>query len=173
MAFSVSSIEFVKFPLSIQAGCVALFYVWIGNLIKTYRIVDLVEYVLKKHNYLIYFIIVLWGISICLTNVDYGMCSIGCGPINVFVSVIISVILLIFLRHNELPIIVGKLIGSHTLSILCGHFTVHYIFYNFGWPAKLLPFFPTLNLLIEFCCELVSAFLMANFYLRLGLQKSR
>ena len=171
VALSVGSIDYVKLPLSIQAGCIALFYVWIGNLIKTYRIVDKVEVVLKNNKSFIFLVLLFWGASIALTNVDYGMCQIGFGPVNVFVSVLISIVLLIVIKHNELPAIVGKLIGSHTLSILCGHFTIHYIFYNFGWPARLLPFSPVFNLILEYSCELLGAFLLAGLYMSIGLQK--
>lgn len=171
IALTVGSIKFVKIPLSIQAGCIALFYVWIGNLIKTYRMVDVVEGLLRKSKIIIIFVLLLWCISVCLANVDFGMCRIGCGPVNMFVSVLISIVLLVALKNVKLPTYVGRIIGVHTLSILCGHFTIHYIFYNFGWPAKQLPFSPIVNLLLEYSCELIGAFLMAGFYVSVGLLK--
>ena len=153
LAFSVITIDYVKFPLSIQAGCIALFFIWIGQMIKEYNYIEVVEKVIKNSYYISLFGFLLWGGSIYITVADFGMCRIGCGPINVFVSIYISLIILCILKNVELPNFVGDAIGTHTLSILCGHFTLHYIFYTFGWPAKCFPFSPIINLIIEYLME--------------------
>lgn len=61
LAFSVITIDYVKFPLSIQAGCIALFFIWIGQMIKEYNYIEVVEKVIKNSYYISLFGFLLWG----------------------------------------------------------------------------------------------------------------
>ena len=164
MSIAIFTKYYINLPLSFQSGLFALLYVWIGNTIREYDVLCLFEKHINKNRMFIFSILTLWGISIIAGKLDVGMCKPGYGPINILSSIFICVTILYFYKRHTWNVPLIDYLGTHTLHILCGHFTIHYVFYNFGWPARFLQFYPIVNLIIEYCIELVGAILLGVLF---------
>ena len=152
---SYCSVRIIRLPFSIQAGMSATLFLWIGNKIRQFSVVDTVS----KSYIIIGCMFIVWFACILKGGVSISHCVYSLGLISVLGA--ISASLLIFCAFKEYPALSclgeGKM-GQHTLLILCIHEVCLYYQLVYGNPFVLLPYNHVVNLLIEFMTYIFVAF---------------
>ncbi len=141
---SLESIRVVEIPFSFQAGMVAILYVYIGKLVKEFRILDIVHSTSPRFKSSVYCFWIV--VSLCTSGVDIGSGYLGFGIVGLTMSLIGSFIVMDVCRQFNLRM---RWIGRNTLSILAAHIVVCNCLTLFGWHAETLPFAPLVNMLLE------------------------
>ena len=149
------SARLVRMPFSIQAGCLAVPYLYAGYEMREHGIVAL----FCQSRALVGWFAVCWLSSIVLDGTfEFGSLLLG-GPITFLVTFIAPVVVLCGCKFCGLK---GGWIGRSTLAIFCAHVMVDdCVFRNFGNPFVHLTASPLVNLAIVFVGELVCALCLA------------
>ena len=134
----------MEIPFSFQAGMVAILYVYIGKLVKEFRILDIVHSTSPRFKYSVYCFWIV--VSLCTSGVDIGSGYLGFSIVGLTMSLIGSFIVMDVCRQFNLRM---RWIGCNTLSILAAHIVVCNCLTLFGWHAETLPFAPLVNMLLE------------------------
>lgn len=158
--FGIFSSRIISFPWSIQSGCCAVIYLYIGSLIKKYDL-------LSKHITWISVVVLICIVLLCVIGGGIAMnaCSFAQGLISVIASVTVCIALFSLLKRTKFS---GGWTGRNTLCLMCGNQIVDYLnyFYHAGDFFKHLTHFSVLNFLIEFLVCLFLSYLFGLFFYR-------
>lgn len=154
-ALGVLSARLVRLPFSIQAGCLAVPYFYVGREMRDRGIVEL----LCKSRPIVGWLAVCWLSSILLDGTfEFGSLLLG-GPIAFLFTFIAPLIVLCGCKMCGLK---GGRIGRSTLAIFCAHVLVDdCAFRNFGNPFVHWTGNAFVNLAIVFAGELACALCLA------------
>ena len=119
-SFALASIRYVEFPFSIQAGMLAMMFVYIGTLVKKYQLINVLFTISPTTKVLVccFWLIV----SACTGGVDIGSSSIGfsiLGLLNSLFGFFITIGICIRFKLRF------EWIGRNTIYILAGHILVY------------------------------------------------
>jgi hypothetical protein len=134
----------VEISFSFQAGMVAILYMYIGKLVKEFRLLDIVHSTSPRFKCLVYCFWIV--ISLSTSGVDVGSSSLGFGIVGLTMSLIGSFIVMDVCRQINLRM---RWIERNTLCILAAHIVICNCLTLFGWHAETLPFAPLANMLLE------------------------
>ena len=152
---SYCSVRIIRLPFSIQAGISATLFLWIGNKIRQFAVVDTA----CKSFAIIGSMFAVWLICIVKGGVSVSHCVYGLGLISVLGAISASLLIFcVFKKYPALSGLGGGKIGQHTLLILCIHEVCLYYQFIYGNPFALLPYNHMVNLLIEFVLYVFIAF---------------
>ena len=158
-AYSYLSIKAVRLPFSMQAGFSAVFYLYIGDNIREYRIVD------KMHdvpNYMLIFATMLVIVSAFgIGHITLSACNYGGHPVvQILVSIIGSLLVLRLCKIWD-NCFMAK-IGAWSLYLLCGHALRGSFFQLTGIDMKEMSFTPFVNFMIEIVIQTLFAFMVGK-----------
>ena len=157
-SFGMFSSRFIILPWSIQSGCCAVIYLYIGNLIRKY---DLLNKKLSWESILILIGLVLF------CSFKGGIAMNACVYEQGFISVIASVAscLAVFFIINKTGF-VGGWTGRNTLCLMCGNQIVDYLnyFYRAGSVFKDITHISIVNFLCEFVVCLLLTYLFGFIF---------
>ena len=152
--FGMFSSRLITLPWSIQSGCCAVIYLYVGSLIKEYDL-------LSKHITLISVVVLICIVLLCVVGggIALNACSFGQGLISVMASVTVCIALLSLLKRIKFS---GGWTGRNTLCLMSGNQIVDYLnyFYHAGDYFKHLTQYSVLNLLTEFLACLILTYML-------------
>lgn len=164
VSFSLISIDFIEFPFSLQAGMLALLFIYVGTKIKEYQWVNRVQTIspFMKACTFCFWVIVTVGKG----GVDLGSSNLGFSIVG-FVNSLFAFFIVISLcvKYN----CKGGWLGRNTLYVLAAHILTYEYFKAFGWETTMLSYSPLINLFIEIIinitCSLSGGYLLSKMQL--------
>lgn len=166
--FSSLSLSVIKLPFSIQAGIGAVIFLFIGECVRNYNIIDRLNHfplILKVALFLTWLIPMYKGALVGMPVMLYtkGIISFICAVAGSIVLMNMSKIFTYF----------GGRYGKYTLSLLCAHSIAWNCFYYFGNPFVGIISGSNIivNFLIEFLCQVLIAVLGSILLTKLPISK--
>ena len=158
-ALAYFSIQKIRLPFSFQAGCSAVFYLWVGDMVKSYSFMEKMERFKKvtiSAATLIWITSVVFAGGVSISVLDFGNLY-GLSIIKLPVSVIASCLVIYAVKAIHLS---GGWIGTSTLYILCGHKLVTTTMGATHVNWNLLSFASPANFMIEAIIQILCALLL-------------
>ena len=152
------SVSFIRLPFSLQAGCSAVLYIWIGEQIRQHNAIE-------RYSQIGVFAtiatLVLW--LLCIKDgkvLIMAICFYPNGLLSVIVSVAVTLFFICAIKRFDLK---GGWIGQHTLLILCVHSTILYFKRIFGVSLSIIPMKAIYTLLLEIAIQISAALIISYF----------
>lgn len=151
--FSSLSLSVIKLPFSIQAGIGAVIFLFIGECVRNYNIIDRLNHfplIFKIALFLTWLIPMYKGALVGMPIMLYtkGIISFICAVAGSIVLMNMSKIFTYFWGY-----------GKYTLSLLCAHSIAWNCFYYFGNPF--IGIIPDSNIIVNFFIEFLCQVLIA------------
>ena len=155
--FGVISSKAVTLPWSLQSGCSAVIYLYMGNVLYKYK--DLVSQHIKELS-IVSVVILALIVIFCVFRggIALNASRFGQGLLSVIASIVCCIGLLFVLKRLGLK---GGWSGRNTLCLMCGNQLVDYAnyFYHAGSFFPQLSNFAFLNFALEFVTCLILTYL--------------
>ena len=155
MLFCVAcySVKYIRLPLSLQAGCSAVIYIWIGERIRVHNVIEQYSQIGILG---IFATLILWIMCI-IDSKDLIMarCFYPYGLLSLLVSVVVTLLFVSAVKRFNIK---GGWIGRHTLLILCVHSTILYFKRIFVF---VFPIYIKNNLLLEIAFQILTALIIS------------
>lgn len=152
------SVKYIRLPFSLQAGCSAVIYIWIGEQIRLHNVIERYS---KVGIFGILATLILWILSIKDgKSLIMARCFYPDGLFSLVVSVAVT---LLFINTIKWFNIRGGWIGRHTLLILCVHSTIIYLKRIFGLSLSICPIRAMYALLFEVAFQILAALFISYF----------
>lgn len=163
-ALSYLSIQKVRLPFSFQAGCSAVLFLWAGDLIRSY---SLIERMRNVNGFSLLLGVGIWMISIVFTGgISVSVLDYGIGIVKLPVAIIACCLVLHGLMRTNAK---GGWIGRNTLYVLCGHKVTTTTLGTIGINMGVLPFLPFVNFFAEAIIQIVIALFVGWLFVKIHL----
>lgn len=139
---SYMSLRIVRLPLCIQVGLSSIVFLWIGDMINKYNLIE----ILIKDKFSIFAALSLWALVIKCGSIYMNAGSYSMGLTSVVGAFCAVLIILSFMKKTGLG---GGNIGKTTLLILILHSSMQYVFNKCEISFSFLHFSPLINFIIE------------------------
>lgn len=164
--FAVFSVRYIRFPFSLQPGMSAVLFLWAGDMIMTYNVLEKVKTLspITIVTFLLFMLMVTLRHNGVSTATTYYYPEIYMLPTSIIWCVVIFVL---FKRYN----IRSGWVGKNTLCILCGHKLSVSFFSLIGYNSIDLTYSPQINFVIELCVSITTTLILGYLLYKSAVMK--